>query len=114
MMNNNYHRHPTCQDVIRRFGHIARHVQHLPPPAPLSCSFSSAVERGMVNHGPNQSMKRRHEDWRQEEWMEEDDSSRKISSLNMISEGNCSEAQEIQERDLKGEGWRVMGIELWV
>jgi hypothetical protein len=49
----------------------------------------------MVNHGPNQPMKRRHEDWRQEEWMEEDDSSRKISSLNMISEGNCSEAQEI-------------------
>jgi hypothetical protein len=51
--------YPARQDEIRRFGHIARCVRRLPPPAPLSCSFSSVVERGMVNCRPNRPMKRR-------------------------------------------------------
>lgn len=65
--------HPAQQEDIRHFGYLAKKVRRLPPLAPLSQFFSSAVEGAMANRGPYRSMKRRQEDWRQEGWMEEDD-----------------------------------------
>jgi len=65
--------YPLRLGEINRFGHLARRVRRLPPPAPLLSSFAKAVGKNMANRGLDRPMKRRQEDWRQEGWMDEDD-----------------------------------------
>ena len=65
--------YPAQQQEIRRFGYLAKKVRRLPPPAPLSHSFSRIVEVGMANQEQLRPPKRRQDDWRTEGWMEEDD-----------------------------------------
>ena len=55
--------YPLRQGEIRRFDHLARRVQRLPPPVPLSRSFVRAVGKDMANRGLDRPMKRRQEDW---------------------------------------------------
>jgi hypothetical protein len=64
--------YPAHKHEVRRYRYLARQVRRLPPPAPLSHSFSSIVETGMANRD-FRPPKRRQEDWRNEGWMEEDD-----------------------------------------
>jgi hypothetical protein len=107
--------HPAQQQDIRHFGCLAKRIQRLPPPAPLSRSFSSTVELGMANHGPYHPMKRRHEEWRQEGWMEEDDLlqedfKREQDLRRQLQKGQRSQEEGSKGRKPEGVGMRSMAV----